>query len=65
MPTIKIPRKRVLSINKDTAIIDIPENVITKKRKIDYGKILKAKGLLKNKKIGPIKYQRKIQREWD
>ena len=65
MPIIKLPRKRLISMTRDTITVDLPEDANKKKKKIDMDIIKKAKGIWKNKKVDSVKYQRKIRSEWD
>lgn len=65
MPIVKLPRKRLLSMDRNSITIDIPDEKSKKKKKIDYEVIKNAKGIWKNKKIDGVEYQRKIRSEWD
>jgi hypothetical protein len=49
--------------NKQATIIDVKE--ILKYRKTLPKSWIKAVGLLKHKKINPLKYQRQIRAEWE
>jgi len=50
--------------NKRATIINVKEILKSQKRKLPKSWI-KAAGLLKHKKINPLKYQRQIRSEWE
>jgi len=64
MPLIKLPRKKLISINRRSITIDLPDNSHKYKVKIDFDKIKKAKGILKYRKLNGVKAQRKLRDEW-
>ena len=65
MPIVKLPRKRLISMTRDTITVDIPKDITKKKKDINMDIIKKAKGMWKHKKVNGVKYQRKIRSEWD
>jgi hypothetical protein len=50
--------------NKQATIIDVKEMLKPQKRTLPKSWI-KAAGLLKHKKINPLKYQRQVRAEWE
>lgn len=65
MPIVKLPRKRLLSMDRKSITVDIPDEKAKKKKKIDFEAIKRAKGIWKNKKIDGVEYQRKVRNEWN
>ncbi len=64
MPIVKLPRKRLISIDKNSITIDFPKEK-NKLSKSDIDKLKNAKGLLKKKNINPVKLQREFRDEWN
>ena len=64
MPLIKLPRKRLISMDRDNIVVDVPEKDLKLKKKIDMDVIKRAKGIWK-KKVDGVKYQKNIRSEWD
>jgi hypothetical protein len=50
--------------NKQAAIIDVKEMLKPQKRALSKSWV-KAAGILKHKKVNPLKYQRQIRAEWE
>ncbi|MBI3599138.1 MAG: hypothetical protein HY097_00640 [Nitrospinae bacterium] len=65
MSLIKIPKKHLVSMDKETLILDLPDSITDIHKKINYDKVLQAKGTLKNKKEDILKYIRDIRGEWE
>lgn len=65
MSIIKLPRKRLISMDKDSITIDMPEDKSKGEKKINIEAIKSAKGIWKDKKIDGVEYQKKIRSEWD
>jgi hypothetical protein len=65
MPIVKLPRKRLISMDRDTITIDMPDEVVKEKKEIDFEAIKKARGIWKDAKIDGVEYQKKIRSEWD
>lgn len=65
MPIVKLPRKRLIAMDRDTITIDLPEEKKKRKKKIDYELIKKAKGILAHKKDELLKYAKDVRTEWD
>lgn len=65
MAIIKLPRKRMIPMNKDSTTIDIPEDKSKREKKINIEAIKWAKGIWKDKKINGVEYQKIIRCEWD
>ncbi len=62
MATVILPRKNLLKMDERSITIEIPSK--TKQEK-DYSILERTRGLWSDKNIDPVKYQRKIRREWD
>ena len=66
MPIIKLPRKRLIAMDRDSITIDMPEKPVRRKnKKVNMDVINKAKGIWKSKKIDGVEYQKKIRSEGD
>ncbi len=59
MPLLKLPRRKLLTIDKQSIIVDVSPAI----EKIDYSKIERARGLLKTKKLKSINLQHAIRSE--
>ncbi len=62
MATVILPRKNLLRMDERSITIEIPSN---SKQDKDYSILERTRGLWKDKNIDPVKYQRKIRKEWD
>lgn len=62
MPVITLPRSSLVYMDNNTIEIKIPDNY---KKIINHKNINKARGLLKNRNIDPVKFQREIRNEWE
>jgi len=64
MPLIKIPRNYLVSQDKDSITVDIPEPVLLSWQK-DYRKISQAQGILKHKETAILSHLESLREEWD
>ncbi|OPX33540.1 hypothetical protein B1H10_05655 [candidate division KSB1 bacterium 4484_188] len=64
MAIITLPRSAIKEISDKYVKLEIPEEKFPI-HKINLGVLKKARGLLKDTKIDPLKYQRKSRSEWD
>jgi ribosomal protein L14E/L6E/L27E len=66
MPIVTIPRKRLISMDKNTVTIDLPKSFApNEKKKIDYDAIRAAQGILKHKRNAFIEHAARIRDEWE
>jgi len=65
MPIVKLPRKRLISMDRKSITIDLPAEKHKKLHTINSESLKKAKGIWKDKKIDGVEYQKKIRSEWD
>lgn len=65
MPLIKLPRKRLISMDRENIIVDIPEKELKNKKKIDMSAIKKAKGIMAYRKKELLDYAKNVRKEWD
>jgi len=64
MPIIKLPRKRLLGMDRESITVDMPDKKKKKKGQLN-SKILKSlEGIWKSKKSDGVSYQKKIREEW-
>lgn len=63
MPLIKIPRHYLVSQDEDSITVDVPESILLHWKK-DYTKIMKGKGILKNKKEAMLGHLDTLRQEW-
>ncbi len=64
MPIIKLPRKRLLAMDRESITVDMPDKRISEKGQLN-SKILKSlEGIWKSKKSDGVSYQKKIREEW-
>ena len=61
MPILTLPKESLIYMDKKKIEIDVPEKII---KKINMKNIRNAQGILKNKQINPLEYQRKARNEW-
>ena len=64
MPIIKLPRKRLISMDRESITIDMPEKKIIKKEQINLKALKSLKGIWRSKKSDGVSYQKKIREEW-
>jgi hypothetical protein len=64
LPIVKLPRKRLISMDRKNILVDVPDRELRKKKNVNMAVIRKAKGIWKKKSDG-IDYQKKIRSEWD
>ncbi len=64
MAIITLPRSAIKELSEKYVKLEIPEKKLPIK-KINLDVLAKTRGLLKNYKIDPLKYQRKCRDEWD
>lgn len=64
MSLIKLPRKRLISMDKESITIDMPEKE-TVKKKINYEAIKKAEGILSHKKEDLLKFEKEVREDRD
>ena len=67
MPVIELSKEYLLDMDDKKIRVQIPKSILKKiqspkKTKTD---IMSAQGILKNWKIDPVEYQKKIRDEWD
>jgi len=64
MPIIKIPKQYLIDQNDEFLTVDVPTSVVSQWQR-DYGKIARAKGLLKYKRDDMLAYLQTTRQEWD
>lgn len=64
MAIITLPKNAVKEMNDKYVKIEIPEEKLIG-RKINWDVVEATRGILKDYKIDPLKYQRKCRDEWD
>ncbi len=67
MPILELSKDYVIEETEKKIKIEIPQiliNKLKKSKKTDKG-ILKLSRALKNSKINPVKYQKKMRSEWE
>jgi hypothetical protein len=66
MPIITLPRKSVKEINDEIVKIEInKEDLEQIKKQINWQVVEGAKGILKEKEIDPLEYQKNARKDWD
>ncbi|GBF82152.1 hypothetical protein [Aphanothece sacrum] len=63
MPLIKIPKNYLITEDENFITVDVPESLLQLWQK-DYQKVIKAKGILKNKKAAILDHLESVRREW-
>jgi len=61
MSLITLPLSSLVYMDNEIIEINIPDEFI---RKINYSNIENARGIFKNRKVDPVKYQRDLRNEW-
>ncbi len=61
MAILTLPKESLIYMDKKKIEIDVPDKLI---KKVNMKNIKNAQGVLKNKKINPLTYQRKVRDEW-
>ncbi|MCA2812882.1 MAG: hypothetical protein IM477_10175 [Microcystis sp. M090S1] len=64
MPLIKIPRNYLIAEDENFITADVPDSLLQLWQK-DYQKVIKAKGILKDKKAAMLSHVESLRREWD
>jgi len=64
MPIIKLPRKRLISMDRESITIDMPGRKVKKKKKVDFKIVNNAKGIMADKKADLIKYAKEVRDDW-
>ncbi|MEA5419022.1 hypothetical protein VB712_07260 [Spirulina sp. CCNP1310] len=64
MPIIKIPKQYLIDQNEEFITVDVPPSVLSLWQR-DYGKIIRAKGLLKNKRDQMLAHLETVRQEWE
>ncbi len=65
MPIIKLPRKSLISMDRESITIDMPDKKISEKEQLNSKTLKSLKGIWKSKKSDGVTYQKKIREEWD
>ncbi len=66
MPILTLPRNSVKEINDEIIKIEIKkEDLEQLKKEINWQVVEQAKGILKDKNIDPLEYQKNARKEWD
>ena len=66
MPILTLPRKSVKEINDEIVRIEIKKEDLEQiKNDINWKAVEQAKGILKDKNIDPIEYEKNVRKEWD
>ncbi|HAX47954.1 MAG TPA: hypothetical protein PK605_02195 [Ignavibacteria bacterium] len=64
MPIIKLPRKRLLAMDRESITVDMPDRKVKKKKKVNIETIINAKGIMENKKADLLKYVKEVRDDW-
>ncbi len=66
MSTLILPRSAIQILNDDYVKVEIPEDSKELSRvKTNWDVVEKSRGILKERKIDPVEYQRKVRDEWN
>ncbi|NJM23831.1 MAG: hypothetical protein HC907_37155 [Richelia sp. SM1_7_0] len=64
MPLVTIAKSYLVSEDENSITLDLPESFIESLQR-DYGKIAKAKGILKHKKEAMLAHLNAVREEWE
>ncbi len=64
MPLVTIPKRYLVSQDEESMVLDLPDSVLVSLQR-DYGKVKKAKGILKHQKEAMLAHLDVVREEWE